>query len=407
MSDRAGASRFGSNTRIVAVLAAMAPVVAGIYQQSQQERQRDEQRHAEQQALKESRAARDKEASERQRALSVQADESTAAALQKALVVAQPQERWVGSQRVVTEHEFCTRLMFAASQLVNQSVTDRTRAILYAAMRLRRSDDEQLRVCQCSSPARIDDWFGELEQMMPSQQEPAPKRLSAAVRYARDECKTAAATPGAGASPTDLAHLRAQLAKAQTDLDALRRRVSAELPEVSAAAPRGPSAAPKPRDGVPASGSAPVAAVPAAPTAPPLAMPASAPAAAPPACTIGRPAQGTPRIRVFIQVPQADDIADAEVLRAALNAQPPFKSPGIETVGASRSPRRLEIRYTYPADLPAAELVQQALASGRCGGGSAAADVRLAYQPRFQGRVDTGVIEVWWPAPTPAARSPR
>ncbi|MDB5967823.1 MAG: hypothetical protein JWQ90_273 [Hydrocarboniphaga sp.] len=375
--------KMGSSARIVAVLAAMSPVVAGIYQQSQQQRQHNEQRHTEQQTLQENKATRLKEASDRQHALDIQADKATAESLQAALVVAQPQETLSGRQLVTTEPEFCTRLFFAATQLGNQAIADRTRAILYAAMRLRRTSDEQLRVCQCSSQARIGSWLGELQQMIPPQGNPAGDRLSSAVRSAIDECTPATAV---AAKPTQIELLQTQLKQVAAQRDVMLLQLGAASQMVGS--------------GGPSSGSSesPQSASPAAPVAT-----TASPPPPPAPCLVDSPADNTSRIRVFIQVPDSDAKTDAEILRTALNAQAPFKSPGIETVGPQRSPQQLEIRYTYPADQPAARILEQALDSKFCGGGGASA--KLVYQPRFQGRADSGVLEVWWPKP--AAGSPK
>ena len=109
----------------------------------------------------------------------------------------------------------------------------------------------------------------------------------------------------------------------------------------------------------------------------------------------------------------AHDIADEEQpeaaaatpLREALNAQGQFKSPQIENVGESRSPAQLQVRYTYPVDESAAQIVVDAL-KDQPGCGRGDLELKRVYMGRFQGKTDKGVIEVWWPRSTVAKQEP-
>ena len=113
-------------------------------------------------------------------------------------------------------------------------------------------------------------------------------------------------------------------------------------------------------------------------------------------CKIAQPL-GKHRRRVFIQVPDAISRSIAETFRTAINAAAPFKSPGIEVVGLSRSPERLQIRYAYGQDRDSAERLKKALDSGLCGYPKSGASAQLYPMPHLQGRTDPGVLEVWWP----------
>lgn len=371
---------FSNSTKAAAILAAIAPIVAGVYQQGEEARQREAQRREQQQQLSEKKAAADKEA-----------DVSTARALQEGLAA-------TGTSAA----DFCSRLYFAATQLSGQAVSTRTRNTLYAALRLRETDGERLRVCGCAAPSRIGGWLEEVQQLIPPEDGgSAVDRLSQAVRSAAAECATAM---------TEVEQLRHDLQEAQEQL----ARLSVGGPVVgSAPAPAGddgavaatppplpaPEAAPAPgpqagQEPGPAPAEAPAEASVSAPepapvtsAPPPLTAAASE---ASPRCAVAPPDDARRR-RVFIQVPDADVRAQAERLRGGLNDSPPFTAPAIEVVGPKRAPARYEVRYTYAIDESAARQVQQALAD------CLQQPARLVVMDRYRGRTDSGVIEVWWP----------
>ena len=152
---------FASGTRIAAILAAMAPIVVGIYQQGEESRQRQAQRRDERRHVLEKKAAADKEA-----------DVATAGALQAQLADGK---------------EFCARLFFAAAQLPWQTVTTRTRDVVYAALQLRQAEQGQgrLTACQCSTKSLEALW-----QFIPprvrSSRNGIPRVLLS--RYCLDDC---------------------------------------------------------------------------------------------------------------------------------------------------------------------------------------------------------------------------
>ncbi|WP_293373744.1 hypothetical protein, partial [Nevskia sp.] len=108
----------------------------------------------------------------------------------------------------------------------------------------------------------------------------------------------------------------------------------------------------------------------------------------------------TERVRVFVQIPDEGARGDADDFLYRVNHAPPFKGPGVQVVGANRSPTRLEIRYAYDQDLPAAQALERAL-TGACQ--STGGEPLIRQIAQYQGRVDPRVLEVWWPRPqTPA-----
>lgn len=104
----------------------------------------------------------------------------------------------------------------------------------------------------------------------------------------------------------------------------------------------------------------------------------------------------TERVRVFVQIPGEDARADAVAFLAQVNAAPPFKGPGAEVVGVDRAPIKLEIRYAYDQDRPAAVALRKALTVGCQKTGS---EPLIRQITQYQGRVDPRVLEVWWPKP--------
>lgn len=366
--------RFGGGVRVAAILAAMSPVVAGIYQESQESRQRQTQRHDEEEARQNQVATAAKEDVNRRRNAEIEADKTTALALQDALATAQ---RSAGSERTAaTAQEFCSRLFFTATQLTNQNVSTRTRAILYAALRLRDPDDAgSLRACQCSGKPGSAVWLTELQQMIPPDEKSGSDRLSLAVRSALDECTS---DPSVSPQQALIEQLQQKVAALTAERDLLTVALKNGAPLSTGSEAGGTSGEVVGGDPGPSS-----------------AAPHPA-ASAPLPCLVDTPADSR-RLRVFIQVPDAQARSDANKLRDAINASPPFKSPGIQTVGASRSPNDLQIRYTYPMDKPAVEIIQKAILSGSCGAGGA--KPLLVYMGRYQGGTDTGVIELWWPRP--------
>lgn len=343
---------FGSNARAVAIVAAMAPLVTGIYQESQQDRQKQSERQT---AMK--------EAAARQQQSEIDADRNTAGALQNSLLA--------------QDSGFCARIYFAASQLPNQRVVERTRSVLYAALSLRNADARPT-VCGCGKGEGFDQWLQGVAQFFPTDQSSIDK-LSALSRELGSACDVDD-SPAA----SRIRDLESQVAALTVQRDSLSAALTSASP-ISVGSTGAAMPAPAPAS----------AASPPAPGAEGVAAAASAPAPAA-GCEVADPGERR-RLRVFIQVPDDAVRPDAERLRGALNARAPFKSPGIESVGSARSPKNLEVRYAYPVDRDAAQIVLKALASGGCGGATTG-QPQLVYMAKYQGRTDAGVIEVWWPA---------
>lgn len=318
--------------RNAALLLALAPLATGVYQEGQQQRQRYTEREQ----------AR-KEAEDRRLASEADVDTKTADALQQVLLR--------------DGDRFCSRIDLAASLLKTQTVSKRTRTVLIAALQLADPVSKQPMVCECIREGS-EQWLDDFIAKLPDDKRDSLSELNKLARGAESRCDVEAGA----ASGSAVGALEQRIASLTSERDALRQQLMLH-----------PS---------PATSPSPVLAAP--PSPPP-----------PPACVIASPGD-RPRIRVFIQVPDPSALAAATPLRDALNAQGQFKSPQIENVGESRSPAQLQVRYTYPADESAAQIVVDALKDQPgCGGGGL--EIKRVYMSRFQGRTDKGVIEVWWP----------
>jgi hypothetical protein len=328
--------------RTAALLLALAPLATGVYQEGQQQRQR----YAERELAR-------KEAEDRRLASEADVDTKTADALQQVLLR--------------DGDRFCSRIDLAASLLKTQTVSKRTRTVLIAALQLADPASKQPMVCECIREGS-EQWLDDFIAKLPDDRRDSLSELNKLARGAESRCDVEA---GAASGPA-VDTLEQRIASLTSERDALRQQL---MLHPSPATSPSPVLAPPP------------------PSPPP--PPPPPPPSPPPACVIASPGD-RPRIRVFIQVPNASALAAATPLREALNAQGQFKSPQIETVGESRSPAQLQVRYTYPADESAAQLVIDALKDQPgCGGNGL--EIKRVYMSRFQGTTDKGVIEVWWP----------
>lgn len=335
MAESGEASKPWSNgTRSAALIAAMLPVAAGIFQEAQQARNR----RAEQVQQREAQR-------ERARQEAARADREAANVLLSSFVDLQS---GTGSGTGASTG-FCARLQFAASQLTDQKLTPQTHSVLIAALKLVDRSGQRT-VCGCSDegPAR-QGWFGVLKGNIGRTSDvDSSAPLIQEVRSAEADC-----TP----------------------------------PPVVAMAPAplpSPVPVPPPRRG--SHGAAKPQPVPVPPPPPP-------PSATAPACRLD--ASGfAERHRVFVQIPDDSVRGTAAEFVQAINDAPPFKAPGIQQVGAGRSPTRLEVRYAYDQDLAAARVLQVALSA--CG---VSGEPVLRQIAQYQGRVDPHVLEVWWPRP--------
>ena len=347
MSDRPSKSS-SIGGRNAALLLALAPLATGVYQEGQQQRQR----YAEREQTR-------KQAEEQRLASEAEVDTKTADALQQVLLQA--------------GDRFCSRIELAASLLKTQTVSKRTRTVLIAALQLPDPVSRQPMVCECIRGEASEQWLAEFIAKLPDDKGDSLSELNKLARGAESRCEVEAKA----STESNVDALQQQIASLTSERDALRQQVQQHpLPATSPTPP-------------------PVLA------APPPAVGASPPE---PACVIASPGD-RPRIRVFIQVPNSSALAAATPLREALNAQGQFKSPQIENVGESRSPAQLQVRYTYPADESAAQIVVDAL-KDQPGCGRGGLELKRVYMGRFQGRTDKGVIEVWWPKPTVAKQEP-
>jgi len=338
MAETKKPGRFGSATRITAILAAMTPVVAGIYQESQEAGQRRAQTYSDQKKIEEDRRRQAEES-----------DKQTARLLQNALVEMPASSDAKQHLNVSPENIFCTKLYLASEQLRAEPESPRTLAVVSAAFKLKNTEG-LLRVCACAKDYETrESWINSFVRadMESQERDEVSQRFSQNLRDAKAECD-------------DRDPKKGSLEILKEENKQLKQR----LGEQSKSCP-----AVKKAD-------------------PPLSSPPSA-------CAIQVPAGETRRLRVFIQTPNAEINPEAERLRTALNSHPPFKSPGIEIVGEKRSPSALQIRFTYEADRKAAEVIETALKSDACG--MEKVPVQLVPMPHMQGRTDPGVLEVWWP----------
>ena len=339
MSDRKPKSPLIGG-RTAALLLALAPLATGVYQEGQQQRQR----YAERELAR-------KEAEDRRLASEADVDTKTADALQQVLLL--------------NGDRFCSRIDLAASLLKTQTVSKRTRTVLIAALQLADPASKQPMVCECIREGS-EQWLDDFIARLPDDKGDSLGELNKLARGAESRCD---------AEP-DVSLLKQQIADLATERDALRGQLAQRPAPVASQLPAPPPMPP-----------------------PVLAMSLPPAAAAPqPACVIASPGE-RPRVRVFIQVPNPAVLAAATPLRDALNAQGQFKSPQIENVGESRSPAQLQVRYTYPTDEAAAQIVVDAL-KDQPGCGKGELELKRVYMGRFQGKTDKGVIEVWWPKST-------
>lgn len=389
MSADGGGMR--STTRIAALLVAMAPVVTGIYQEAREgQTRRADARASRETALQEQRAADEL------------ADSKVAKELSTALLTLDD-----GGAR--QDRAFCNQIHLAISRLDTEARSPRTSSLIRAALLIRNDDDPRLRICGCSNAGGVggswltgygaDGGRAEVEKRNPQLMEAL---TNAAADCEARTCANATAATGrlctgneAGSptclvaqaeqaklctgDPASAAALRAQQLERQ--LADLRTQLEQARAEVA----KCPAAGQCPGDGLN--------------TRPPVVgtpLPPRETGATPRLCTIAPPL-GATRRRVFIQVPDAVNRSLAERFRTAINAQPPFKSPGIEVVGDGRSPEVLQVRYAYAEDLDSAQKLKAALDSGACGYKAGDLKAELYPMPQLQGRTDRGVLEVWWP----------
>lgn len=331
--------------RTAALLLALAPLATGVYQEGQQQRQRYAEREQARQQLEEQRLASEAEV-----------DTKTADALQQVLLE--------------TGDHFCSRIELAASLLKTQTISKRTSTVLIAALQLPDPASRQPRVCDCIRVGSKQ-WLAEFIAKLPDDKGDSLSELNRLARGAETRCEVEAKA----STESNVDTLKQRIASLTSERDALRRQLT--LPPSAETSPSPVLAAPPPAVGASSSQ---------------------------PACVISSPGV-RPRIRVFIQVPNASALTAATPLREALNAQGQFKSPQIETVGESRSPAQLQVRYTYPVDESAAQIVIDAL-KDQPGCGRGDLELKRVYMDRFQGKTDKGVIEVWWPRSTVAKQEP-
>ena len=318
--------------RNAALWLAVLPLATGIYQEGQQQRQRYAEREQARKTVEE------------QRLLSEAAiDEKTASALQE--VVLQQ------------DSNFCSRLYLAASLLKTQTVSERTRNVLVAALQLPGPAKRKPALCSCDLGEGPQRWLEDFIAKLPDDKSDSLGDFNKLARTAADRCE---ATQSPAPEPRVQA-LEQRIVALEAERDSLQRQLQ---PGKLQASPIVASASP--------TGHVPM-----------------------PTCVIDRPGD-RPRIRVFIQVANEASLIEATRLRAGLNAQGQFKSPQIENVGESRSPNQLQVRYAYPADEAAAQIVVNALAS-QAGCGRSGLAPQSIYMSRAQGKTDKGVIEVWWP----------
>lgn len=395
MSTDGGGSR-RSATQIAALLLAVAPLVTGIYQESRE----NQNRRADARASRET-------ALQEQRAADESADEKAAKELATTLLQLDD-----GSAK--TDRAFCNHIYLALSRLDSEARSPRTANLIRASLLLRNSADTRPRVCGCSNAGGIGrGWLKSFSAVRKDARtdESNPVLLEALGGAALDcDASTCAAaslrTNQSCKDATDLSpqcvaarEQRDKLCAVDASSENLRVRslesqlaiARADLQQLRARPAKCPSQGECLLLGVPKAGSLvqPVSNVFPEPDLPAGGLDAG--------CAIAKPV-GKERRRVFIQVPDAVSRSLAETFREAVNAQPPFKSPGIEVMGESRSPNRLQIRYAYSRDLDSATKLKNALDSGRCGYPVSEKGLAQLYpMPHLQGRTDPGVLEVWWP----------
>ena len=154
MAESGETSKPWSNgTRSAALIAAMLPVAAGIFQEARQARERRVDQQQQQQALR-----------EQSRQEAERADRDAARVL-LASFVELPADHAAGVDGIrMASDAFCTRLQFAAAQLSDQKLTPQTHAVMISALKLvERKGDRK--VCDCADPgAARQTWFGALKE---------------------------------------------------------------------------------------------------------------------------------------------------------------------------------------------------------------------------------------------------
>lgn len=134
------AKPWSNGTRSAALIAAMLPVAAGIFQEARQARERRVDQQQQQQALR-----------EQSRQEAERADRDAARVL-LASFVDLPADHPAGVDGIrMASDAFCTRLQFAAAQLSDQKLTPQTHAVMISALKLvdRKGDRK---VCDCADP---------------------------------------------------------------------------------------------------------------------------------------------------------------------------------------------------------------------------------------------------------------
>lgn len=215
-------TRMGGTARAVTVVAAMSPLLAGIYQESQETRQRDSQRHAEQVARIEAKQEKEREESQQQLRENSQLDKQVADTLQKELLSVESKGPGL-----------CNHLYFAAAQLRGQAITLRTRNVLQVGFRMRSSKDGSLAVCGCKIQGSNELWASEFLSLV---QRSPDDPLTRAVGAAKFECEEAARPPGVKVTPSGAAHPDSVLGACApiSSEESRRLRVFVQVPDLLA-----------------------------------------------------------------------------------------------------------------------------------------------------------------------------
>jgi len=330
-----------SNKKYGALLAALLPIAASVYQEGQNQRARTEQQLERQRAEDQLKADSNRAA-----------DAALAQTLQKSLQDALNEVDTSGhavdaeSMRL----KLCQQIYFGASQLQVHPAAEMTNVTLLAALNFRKQDGTRA-ACMCGAK-----FFDNIQDEWNFQGKSSP-------------------------SARALAHDRASLLLNDRFLAGLR---SADN-----------DCAPRP------AGVDIVAVQHPAPSSDNIMVQAEASAVPPPlasaACEIRKIAQPSGRVLVYIQISDETQRAAAAQLQRGLNAQPPFAATGIQNVGTARAPNKAEVRYFYDDDADVADTLSKSLnaSGGNCG--LAVTDLQAKQLPQFQGRVAHGVLEVWFP----------
>lgn len=329
---------FSANTKYGALIAALLPVAASVYQQGQSQ-------HAKAQDQSERQRTQEEQQKESHRS----ADAASALALHEALQDDLPAAVLsTESPQAASSLKFCSQLFIGAAQLQVNPAAEQTNATLLAAISYRKQDGSRA-ACVCGAhffESIQAEWFDQAKSS-PAARERAHDRSSDVLsrrfldglRAAQNECFPQAAGKAAEELAAEVVH-----------------RDRARNP---------PSPPPPPR------------------------------AAA--ECTVEKIEQPTGRVLVYIQIADESQRDGAAKLQRGLNAQPPFRAPGIEKVGAASSPSHAEVRYFYDDDRTAAAALTKSLNDGADKCGLPAAEARVRQFPQFQGRVAHGVLEIWYP----------